>query len=156
MSTYRELIAQRLNIENECFKLSKEAFNKLQDARVIHDENWRPDFDWRFPDEDTEDRLNPAQGYKFHEDEVTTNGICLNGYKYVGGGENYYVSIVVPFDCIDNLDLFIEERRVFYAAKAKKHREARQAYLAAQKIEQAEHDRLMYERLKTQFEGAAQ
>ena len=152
MSTFWELLIERDRVENECFKLSKAAFEKIQNAGII--KNGVEDEE---DDEDDEDDVaHAAEGYKFYEDEVTKTGLRLKGYRYAGGGENEYVSIIVPFNQLDNIDLFIEEHKAAWAKKAEAIRAERQAKLEAEKIEQANHDRDTYERLKTQFEGATQ
>ncbi len=146
-----KLFQQLDHLENLAFLEAQKLFNTLQDARVIHDENWNPPVNYLFPDEESSDRFNPARDYSFSNHELTLDGLRLCGSKYVGGGEFYHVRITIPLDQVDDIPGFIKRKRSFYAEKAANLLKNRHNYLLEQAKEVEISERAQFERLKSKY-----
>ena len=146
----KEIFQQYAAIHNQCSLIAEDLFLRLQKAEVIHDHNEERG------GEDETTVFHPAKGYAFKGFKILKDGIKLNGEKYVGGGEYYNISIIIPIESLDNVEGYIQERQEALAEGERQRRVMRLAKEAKEKAEHQKWERETYERLKTQFEGAAQ
>ncbi len=147
----REMGKQLQQLQGQFHEIMREAFAKAQNAGLLREEIY----------EDHEPKWVPRTGYEFRASdddgyEFGENSITLRGRKYCGGGEYDYLSIVIPYDWLDNIDDWIEAQKKAYDEHERKRLERVSAKEAEEQREAEEAERQRYLELKSKYEGAVQ
>jgi hypothetical protein len=141
MST-KEKALQLKQDQEEMYDIMKDIFEKCQDAGILREEYGN---EWV-----------TLSGFKFDGYEFYNNYVEIKGERYAGCGEYDHTHINIPYDALDNIDGFIQQKKDEIAEEARKKAEAEAAAEAQTKLEQEQYEREQYQALKVKFEGVAQ
>lgn len=136
----KEKVLQFKQAQEEMYSIMSGIFEKCQDAQIIR--------------EDYGDNP-PISGYKFEGYDFYNNYVEIRGERYAGCGEYDHTHINIPYDALDNIDGFIEQKKAEYAEQERKKAEQEAAEEAQEKREAEERERQRYLELKEKYEGAA-
>lgn len=138
----KEKALQLKKDQEEMYEVMSDIFEKCQDAGILREEYGN---EWHV-----------LSGFKFSGYEFYNNFVEVKGERYAGCGEYDHTHINVPYDALDNIDGFIQQKKDEIAEEARKEAEKEAAEEAESKRQQEEYDRQRYQELKEKYEGATQ
>lgn len=138
----KEKALQLKRDQEQMYSIMSGIFEKCQDAGILRQE-WGGE--WVI-----------LSGFKFEGYEFYNNFVEIKGERYAGCGEYDHCHINVPYDALDNIDGFIQQKKDEIAEEARKEAEAAAAEEAENKRQQEESEKQRYLELRAKYEGAAQ
>lgn len=136
----KEKALQLKRDQEEMYDIMKDIFEKCQDAGILREEYGN---EWV-----------TLSGFKFDDYEFYNDYVEIKGERYAGCGEYDHCHINVPYDALDNIDGFIQQKKDEIAEEARKKAEAEAAEEAETKRQQEEYEKQQYLELKEKYEGA--
>jgi hypothetical protein len=146
---FRELARQAYEIDQQLSAAAKKAFDFGNANQLIFEEEQDDNGLWGY--------WNPSKrDWKYTGYEIGANGLDISGEAYAGCGDYEHTNFHVPYEQLDNLEAWAEQRKAHYAEKKRLRLEEAAAKEAEEQREADEAERKQFEKLKVKYEGAQQ
>jgi len=138
VADYNQYVALLNHLNSSC----RDAFDKIQEARLLYSDEYR------------DDTTRILRGYVYESFwcDHKKNEIRLSGKVYFGNHEYDYGEIGVPINALDNIEEWIKERRLWIGAKQRERHAAKKAQRVIDKETSKQYRLQGYLELKKEFE----